>query len=107
MTTLTGDIVNMVNEQIVPNIHELQTYQNDKGQITEHHERAEQLLLQLIEDAGTVYEAVHLTAAKAAFKQDVLDWIGRGLGETPYFDRLLTAYRAPNDQETTFLRRRS
>ena len=73
MTTLTGDIVNMVNEQIVPNIHELQTYQNDKGQITEHHERAEQLLLQLIEDAGAIYEAVHLTAAKEAFKEDVLD----------------------------------
>lgn len=102
MTTLTGDIVNLVNEQIVPNIHELQTYQNDKGQITERHERAEQLLLQLIEDAGTIYEAVHLTVAKEAFKQDVLDWIGRGLGETPYFDRLLTAYRAPSDQETTF-----
>ncbi|MEC3608223.1 DUF6421 family protein [Bacillus glycinifermentans] len=102
MKTLTRDIVNMVNEQIVPQVHELQMYQNEKGQITEQQLRVKQLLLQLTEAAGIIYEAVHVPEAGAAFKEDVLDWIGRGLDDTPYFDRLLTAYRPPQDQETTF-----
>ncbi|MGN9867186.1 DUF6421 family protein [Bacillus swezeyi] len=102
MPTMTRDIVNMVNEQIVPQIHELQTYQNEEGQIVKHQKRAEQLLLQLIKDAGIIYETVHLKAAAQAFEQDVLDWISRGLEKTPFFDRLLTAYRPPNDKDTTF-----
>ncbi|MCY7858110.1 DUF6421 family protein [Bacillus sonorensis] len=102
METLTRDIVNLVDEKIVPQVHELQTYQNEKGEIAENRERAKQLLLQLSEDAGMIYEAVDLQDAASAFKEDVQDWISRGLGETPYFDRLLTAYRPPQDQEATF-----
>ncbi|MFN2744888.1 MULTISPECIES: DUF6421 family protein [Bacillus] len=102
MLTLTRDIVNLVNEQIVPQIHELQTYQNDKGQVVEQQNRAEELLLHLMKDVRVIYEAVHLQEAAAAFEQDVLDWLSRGLAETPYFDRLLTAYRAPENGDVTF-----
>ncbi|MDI5787763.1 hypothetical protein PO124_02705 [Bacillus licheniformis] len=55
----------------------------------------------MIEDAGAIYEAVHLTAAKRRLKRTFGLDQPRIRGDA-VFDRLLTAYRAPHDQETTF-----
>ncbi|MCY8516682.1 DUF6421 family protein [Bacillus atrophaeus] len=102
MLTVTNDLIETVKTKIVPLVHEIQQYQHFKGQIEKHEDRAKQLLVELVKDAKTIWQSLHLEEVGEAFEQDVSDWISRGLNEMPYFDRTLTAYRPPNNHETTF-----
>ncbi|WP_188388665.1 DUF6421 family protein [Priestia taiwanensis] len=98
----THDLVNILKDKVLPNLEEIRNYQGTNGEIIKNHERAKVILLDVVAVTEAIYESLHLTTVWNAFKKDVLDWIERGIDQTPYFDRTLLAYSPPANGEGTF-----
>ncbi|MED4072056.1 DUF6421 family protein [Priestia endophytica] len=100
--THTNQLLTILRDKILPEIDELRKYQGTQGKIVENKQRAKEILMDLIKNTEVIYNSLNLKEVGVAFKEDVLNWIERGLGEAPYFDNTLIAYRPPVNGEVTF-----
>ncbi|MGG2088404.1 DUF6421 family protein [Priestia aryabhattai] len=98
----TQSLVELLNDKIVPALYEIRKYQGPNGEVKRNYEKARELLLKVVAETETIYNSLNLPAVWNALKNDVCDWIERGLDEVPYFDQTLIAYSPPANGEATF-----
>lgn len=98
----TKSLVELLNDKIVPALYEIRKYQGPNGEVKRNYEKARELLLKVVAETETIYNSLNLPEVWNALKNDVCDWIERGLDQSPYFDQTLIAYSPPANREATF-----
>ena len=98
----TQSLVELLNDKIVPSLYEIRKYQGPNGEVKRNYEKARELLLKVIAETETIYNSLNLPEVWNALKNDVCDWVERGLDQAPYFDQTLIAYSPPANGEATF-----